>query len=230
MKFTANPALRTEALNLIREEYGMNVRRPGVHQSELSHCLTLSYYDRTEPLALTDREAMLFAIGFAAERVMLRLGEVQPEAIEVDGITMSLDSINLLSSPFDLKTSRLRAAGRKGEGGFQAPLGWVRQFASYLVALNSLTDTERLTFSAVVMHLVEPELTAWNLEYTHNELAEHWGWLTTRHSQLDSMFASGNPMPFTSNEEWECGTGTDHQCRYLYRCQLWKSIESREFG
>ena len=228
MLIEEDPALRAAALDLLRSEYGMAEQRPGLHQSQLSYCLTKAYRDIREPIPPTDTEVKLFAIGFGLERVLLA-SEQSPAEIVVDGISCSLDTISLFG-PSDLKSTRMRAAGRKGEGGFQIPQGWIRQFMAYRYALNykygyaieepsgKIYD-EYLQFNVIIIHLIEPELSAYRLHFTAEELEENWSWLLTRASQLESMLAANDPMPFLFAEPWECKS-----CRYNLMCSLEASV------
>lgn len=209
MQITPDPDLRQAALDALRKEYGLTQHRSGLHQSELSYCLTKSYWDRSEYYSPpTEHELKLFTIGFALERVMLRPHEEQPPEIVIDGISMSLDTINLFG-PADLKSTRMSPNGRKGEDGFQFPNGWVKQFAAYCKALGILS------FGVVVVHLIQPEIAAWRIQFTQEELDDHWGWLLDRSNQLESMLNSRNPAPFETNEEYECAG-----CRYKLLCEL----------
>lgn len=236
MKIEADAELRKQALGALRSEYNMEVQRPGLHQSELSHCLSLSYWDRTDPQPIDETRVLLFAVGFGLERVLLGR-EQTPEPIVLDGITLSLDSLKLFG-PVDLKSTRMRAAGRKGEDGFQFPPGWIRQMAAYRYTLNQLipdasvslyeaTDDSQ-SFGVIVVHLVEPEISAWRITYTPEELQSHWDWLLQRKVALERMLATESPEPFHHNEEWECGQGTNHSCSRLLSCQLFASLHPPE--
>ncbi len=222
MRIVEDSELRRAVLERLKVEYGMDKQRPGTHQSELSYCLTKAFWDRTDPEPVTDKEVLLFSIGFGLERVLLHSEDTPPE-IDVDGIKLSLDTIELFG-PSDLKTTRMSPTGRKGEDGFQWPEGWKRQMATYRHGLNVQAAREGIplgyTFGVVVVHLIQPSLTCWRITYEPWELADNWGWMLTRRDQLDSMLAGNNPMPFEFAESWECTN-----CRYLMRCQLTKSIE-----
>lgn len=249
MIITEDPALRTQALAALQVEYGMTSHRPGLHQSELSYCLTKSFWDRTAPLPLTEKEIVLFAIGFAAERVMLSREETPKELI-LDGISCSLDTISLFG-PADLKTTRMRAKGRKGEDGFQPPEGWRHQFMAYRYALNRITIEAKMAalkleqevdfygryqfrqdvidlwvyadslpkvehdFGVIIIHLVEPEISAYRFQFSDEEMEANWARLMTRKTQLESMLETNDPRPFTTNSDWECT-----HCRYKLQCEL----------
>lgn len=238
MQITPDPYLQAKALSAIKIEYGMDQQRPGIHQSQLIYCLTKSYWGLTDPEPTTDNEALLWGIGYGLERVLLRPFEKQPEPLELDGIVVSLDSIHQFGGPADLKSTRMSSTGRKGEDGFMWPESWKRAFMAYRYVLNQLCECGHLhtkdiygctnyrrvqpeyDFGAVVIHLIKPDITAWRITYTHNELVENWAYLLTRRDQLESMLAGQNPMPFIHNEDWECS-----RCGALYKCQLTKSIE-----
>ncbi len=230
MQIEPAPDLRASMVQALRDEYLNDRSGDGFHQSELAHCLTKSYRDRLEPMPPTDHEIKLFAIGFGMERVILRHHEPAPEPFEVDGITLSLDSLGLLGMPLDIKTTRMRAAGRKGEDGFQLPEGWKRQFAAYRYGLNVQRVAAGLTpeyhFGVICYHLIEPEVTAWQVIYTHNELVEHWQWLLGRKATLGRLLADRVPEPFQHNDgqspdSWEC-----KGCCHSLTCQLEASLES----
>ena len=210
MLISPDPQLKAEAISLLRKEYGLTQHRDGFHQSELSYCLTKSYWDRTAWQPPTDYELKLFCIGFALERVMLRPHEEQPPEIVLDGISISLDTLELFG-PADLKSTRMAPNGRKGEDGFQFPQGWIKQFAAYCKALKVTT------FGVVVVHLIQPEIAGWRITFTQAELDGHWDWLLNRKAQLESMLAASNPAPFETNEAWECDG-----CRYKLTCDLYK--------
>ncbi len=73
----------------------------------------------------------------------------------------------------------------------------------------------------VVIHLVEPEVTAWTATFTRDELDAHWEWLMGRKDQLHLMMVNADPQPFVHNEDWEC-----KNCRYNLRCSLEASIRA----
>lgn len=224
---TEDPVLREQALKALAEEYGMNSRRPGIHQSEVSYCLSKAFWERTSPLPLTEKEILLFSIGFSMERVILAREETPKELI-LDGISCSLDTINLFGSA-DLKTTRMRAKGRKGEDGFQPPEGWKKQFMAYRYALNRTEEDKHWPnyvhhndmpgyahdFGVIIIHLVEPEISAYRFQFSDEEMEANWARLMTRKTQLESMLETNDPRPFTTNSDWECT-----HCRYKLQCEL----------
>ena len=247
MKIETDPVLRQQAINALRDEYQMTTQRPGVHQSDLSYCLSKAYWNRVDPMPPTEHEVLLFAIGFGMERVLLSREET-PAEIVVDGISLSLDTIKLFG-PVDLKTTRMSPTKDKGcvvcgqprsghpgqsqghkyepdRGDFNMPEGWKRQFMAYRYGLNMTAPPTNepqpvdYSFGAIVIHLIQPEVTAWQLTFTHNELVENWNYLLERHSQLDRMLAAQDPMPYQWNEDYEC-----NGCRFSLLCSLEASLK-----
>src|ERR1700749_859887 len=119
MQISPDDQLQRAAVEALRSEDNMGVPRSGVHQSVLSHCLTRSYWDATDPEPITEKQVMYFALGFGMERVIFDRDHETP--IVVDGITLSLDDITKFGGGVDLKTTRMSAKGRKGEDGFPFP-------------------------------------------------------------------------------------------------------------
>lgn len=224
MLIESDPEFRRNALNALRAEYSTDEGRQGLHQSELVYCLTKSWRLRNEPLPATDKEVMLWSIGFGMERVLLSR-ELTPEPIVVDGISLSLDTLKLFG-PADLKTTRMRAKGRKGSDGFELPQGWKRSFAAYRYGLNVQRETEGLepeyTFGVICVHLIEPEVTAWQITFTPNELIDNWFWFLRRKANFERMLDTDSPEPFQhlEGEDWQC-----QHCQYSLTCQLQGSLE-----
>ncbi len=70
MRFDRDPMLETELLERLREKY--THVKPIPHLTEVLYCLTRSYFDRTDPLPITKKELLYFAVGFGLEAVLLR--------------------------------------------------------------------------------------------------------------------------------------------------------------
>lgn len=289
MQINPAPELRTQAIQALKDEYGIDKNRPGLHQSELSYCLTKSYWNKTDYIPPDDHAAVMFGIGFAMERVMLERDH--PDPIEIDGITMSLDSLKAFGIPIDLKTTRLASEKSNGCGlcgepykghswvknghkyvtgektPFELPKGWVRQAMAYGYALNRVSHHPRigsiiltsnelraecahcsaivkkdgeawvllspiLTFSFVVVHLVEADITAHTITFTPQELEDNWQRLLTRKMWLEKMLEDENPNPFQSNEDWECEGCVDsiHQCQLAFLHHAVEELTLRDLG
>lgn len=222
MIFAPDPQLREDALQALRDEYKMDVTRPGLHQSALANCLTKAYFDKTAFLPPSNRQVGIFVVGFAFERVLLAREMDRPESFEVDGITLSLDTKNLFG-PADLKTTRKSENGRKGEDGFQPSSSWPIQFKSYRYGLNRTGDVG-YDFGVIVLHLISGEVTAWRYVFTQQELEENWDWLLSRKRQLEWMLAHEDPQPFQHNAKTDKWSECD-DCVYALKCGLLASLQ-----
>ncbi len=231
------PDLKESMLQALRAEYMTDRQRPGLHLSTLVYCLTKGYWDATDPEPPTEQEVKLWSIGYALERVMIARLHVEP--MVVDGITMTPD-FALSGVPSDLKSTRMAptqsdgcavcglawkahaGAGHQYEKTsrpFNFPIGWQRQFMGYRYGFNQ-QEQPAYDFAAIVFHLIQPELTAWRVHFTHNELVENWNWVLERADQYSSMLAAQEPMPF----QWLAYEGECAHCRYALRCQLTASL------
>ncbi len=228
MIVTESHELRAQMLAIIAEEYELAAPRGGMHVSDLTGCLTKSYWKRREPEPLSETEIGLFSIGWGLERVFISRLHMEP--LVVDGIVGTPDFAFPDGTPGDLKTTRMAPGGRKGEDGFQMPEGWLRQFRAYRWMLNhtrpantqlwEMARHQGHNFGVVVVHLIQPELKVWQLQFSDTELEDNWTWLTTRANILENLLAGDNPQPFQHNEEWEC-----KGCVFLLKCQLRASLK-----
>jgi hypothetical protein len=109
------------------------------------------------------------------------------------------------------------------KAGFEWPEGWKRQMLGYRYGLNVANGTSKLDFSVVVLHLIQPKLTAWRAHFSLEEQQANWDWLKTRRDTLLQMYETNDPQPFTHNESWECSN-----CRYSLVCGLRASIDHYE--
>ena len=228
--------LNRQILDAIKDEYALAAPRGGMHVSDLTHCLTKSYWARIDPAPPNDKEIILWAVGFGLERVLIPRLHVEP--LTIDGITGTPDFAFPDGTPADLKSSRMAVESSAGCGicgepykghtktthghayekappvQFQIPETWRRQFMAYCHMVNSRT------FGLVVVHLIPAEIRCYTLHFTEGELAAHWQWMVDRKGMLESMHEQNNPRPFESNEPWEC-----EHCPHSLKCALHVSIE-----
>src|SRR5262249_21245370 len=71
--------------------------------SDLTHCLTQSYWDRVDFIPPTDEKALAFARGWLLED--FTIDDIHVEPFEVDGILLSVDAY--LGLPIDIKSTLL---------------------------------------------------------------------------------------------------------------------------
>ncbi len=213
-------------LDILSAEYQLGGQREGIHVSDVNHCLSKSFWARKDPAPPSEDEIGFWSIGWALERVMIERLHVEP--FEVDGITMSIDFKLPDGTIADLKTTRMAPQGRKGEGGFQMPESWLKQFAAYRYGWNERalrvtrnSDDYGFDFGVVVVHLIQPEIQCWRVSWTQNELNQAWEETLDRANVLESMLASDNPMPY----EWRLGEWECKGCSRSLACGLAKSVE-----
>lgn len=228
---TADPLLKRQMLEVIKAEHQLGGERTGIHVSDLTSCLTKTYWGKTDPQQPSDTEIGLWSIGWSLERVIIPRLHVDP--FEVDGVVMSLDFQLPDGTIADLKTTRMAPQGRKGEGGFQMPEPWLKQFAAYRYGWNARCSDEQVDafdpmplsygydFGVVVVHLIPAEITTWRVTWTPQELNNLWTGMLERRDDLQRMLDTGNPEPFKHNlGAWECTN-----CSRSLACGLAASIE-----
>lgn len=82
-----------------------------IHLSDLTHCLTASYWDRVDYSPPTDEQALAFARGWLLED--FSIADIHVEPFEVDGVWMSVDML-LDGLPGDLKSTLLAPESSSG--------------------------------------------------------------------------------------------------------------------
>lgn len=234
------PHLHRQVIELLKEEHHLTDTRTGMHVSDLTHCLTKSYWNRVDPVQPGDDEVVLWSVGWALERVLISRLHVEP--ITVDGITGTPD-FQLDGVPADLKSTRMAPSSSagcavcgepyvghtKGKNGhvyekapaipFQLPETWKRQFMSYCWMVGSTK------FVVVIVHIIPATVQVLELRFTEGELEENWQWMVDRSNVLESMFAAQDPMPFQWNEPWEC-----ERCAHSLKCGLEASLRGGKNG
>jgi hypothetical protein len=189
------------------------------HLSDLTHCLTASYWDRTDYEPPTDEQALAFARGWLLEE--FSISDIHVEPFEVDGVWMSVDML-LDGLPGDLKSTLLApetssgcavcgepytghskaSSGHVYEKGlpkpFVFPKEWERRFAAYRWALNKTLRLAGYTgalpsvarFGVVVFHLIQAQVKAYELRWTPAELDTAWTWVLERRDTLNRLMAA----------------------------------------
>lgn len=204
MELNVNPAMREWVLDRLTSEY--RTPKPTPHSTQLIYCLTNSYYELYDPLPLTERELLLFSVGFGMERVLL--GKTKDSPLKVDGIYVSPDFMMVEGEWGELKTTRMKPPAHGAE--MPLPEGWVKQIKAYCHCIG-VTH-----YNLAVLHVIQPALTTWRLDFTPEELLENWEWIKYRLATLVGYIGDVEPpIPFTYNMEWECG-----YCNYRPRCEL----------
>jgi hypothetical protein len=106
--------LHTAFLNRLKAKYRLVANRSEdgkIHLSDLTHCLTASYWDRVDYEPPTDEQALAFARGWLLED--FSISDIHVEPFEVDGVWMSVDML-LDGLPGDLKSTLLAPESSPG--------------------------------------------------------------------------------------------------------------------
>jgi hypothetical protein len=207
MQIVEDSGLATRILADLAAE--MKVEKPLPHLAELIYCLTRSYLDRFEPVPLTPREIVLFAVGVGLEKVLL-VGHKQQVQGECEGIHYSVDCLDSAGRVLELKSTRM-AASKFPEGLSE---GWRKQILGYMYTQSGpFPGTDEATLA--IMHIIGGELTCWRIQATREEVVENWQWLQERRGIYMSLVERERvPSPYRYNMDWECG-----HCRYRMFCE-----------
>jgi hypothetical protein len=71
LEWSRNPALEEELFARLRHKY-IQDRTQEIHFSDTIHCLTKAYFNKVDPLPVSNDTLGMFSIGFALEEVLLR--------------------------------------------------------------------------------------------------------------------------------------------------------------
>lgn len=218
MDFKEDPALITRMLASLEDQLrGDAIPKHLPHVTELIYCLTRSWYNRFQPVHISQREVTIFLLGSLLEVILLQKQKYHVGGI-VDGISFESDFIAAYDDiPGELKTTRMSASRDPSmptdKGGL--PQTWIKQILSYMRCL----DVREM--SLVVFFLLGdykppfPSLKAWRVVADIEEIVRNWIWLEDRRdTYLLAVERAIPPTPFEHNEEWEC-----ENCPYLFYCK-----------
>ncbi len=203
MEITENPAAVRETLDLLQAEY--HEVRDKFSVTKAIYCLTKGWYDQYDPLPLTDKEIVLFGVGFGLERVLIQSRMIHDEW-ELDGVVLHPDFLTIGGVLSDLKSTRAgtRPPTFETYGGM-----WLRQFMAYL---KHRGGTE---FDVLTVHLIQAEIKAWRFTFTPEEIDMNWAYILGRKMVYEQYEAQEvPPEAFQFNEKFECNS-----CRYALRCE-----------
>lgn len=219
MDWNRNPQIETELYDRLRAKY--MTEKPLPHLTELIYCLTRSYNDRFNPIAITNKELIYFAVGFGLEEVILRDSSASlPQSEELDKVWLTPDYFILSSSggELDLKSTRMYA-NPDGQPKMGWPDTWIEQFKGYAYKSNYdvIQSQDKLVgvlYSVGIIYLIPAELVCGTFTFTKQELIDNWEHITQRRDTYMDYIVKGEiPTPFKHNLDWEC-----KNCRYKLRC------------
>lgn len=211
VEFIRDVQLEQELVARLRQKY--LTEKPLPHLTELLYCLTRSYFDRTDPLEVTKKELLYFAVGFGLEAVLLRSeGDKDIESVEMDGIWLTLDYVDLQGVGVDLKSTRMWTT-ESGVPKNGWPETWLKQFMAYARVLGQ-TD-----YKVAVAYIGQPDLVGGVFRFSKEQVEENWQWVLERKEVYEDFIFKGEaPTPYEYNQSWEC-----KNCKYALRCSAFSS-------
>jgi len=233
IEWTRNPALEEELFARLRLKFDQD-RTKEIHFSDTIHCLTKSYWGKTDPLPVDNNTLGLFAVGFAMEDVLLKPypieGKSGVESYLYEDVHFSPDYFaTVVGGEMDLKTTRMwsdpdgrpkRVADRPD--GF--PESWLKQFMGYAHRFgaqpaNDQCPEDYVDYSVGILYVMSGELVAGTIRFGWEEVELNMAYHLHRAAILEDQISQGvPPVPFMYNDAWEC-----KNCPYLSRC---KSVEA----
>jgi len=211
VQITPNKNLELCILRFLVDEY--RTEKPFPHLTELIYCLTRSYLDRKEPMPPTEREILLFALGFGLEKLLLK--QLRTHILgNVDGVHYEMDFLSFTGIPGELKTTRASSKKFAEEEGF-FPETWKRQILGYMYCQNILK------YELIVLFLMGdykppfPQLACYTIEASTEELEKNWQWILERKTILSNAIEKSILPPPVFHFDWEC-----KECRYSIRCEV----------
>lgn len=212
-----NPELSRLILQHLRDLYGLDQKREGIHLSTLVYCLTRSFFDRVAPIEATEREVMLFALGYGLQDTLTPDNATTP-LYEFEGIVYRPDfQLKLTGITAELKTTRASSNKELPETWLEYIKGGchILKIKEYDLGVLYMMGNWRPPF---------PEIRSFKLVFEDDELAENWAYLSERKRVYEEALVSNlPPQPFRYCKGFEC-----RNCRYKLQCDAIMMLASRE--
>ncbi len=219
MIVTPNPERRQKLINNAREVSGVNEERTGTHLSDLTVCITKTFwkkFNKGRTINFTDQTVLFFLIGLGLEK-MLRGGEPAPATKIKDGVEYTPDHYDPEFEMFDeMKSTRM---GWKKDGDEPTkgwPAEWIRRMKGYCYA----EGVEK--WGMDVFLVIPAQLHAVDFTFDPVELQEFWhDYVLPRKAILEEALETGvPPKAFEYNDDWEC-----EKCEALLLCENSRTLE-----
>ena len=217
--------------------------RTGTHSSDLIFCLNKTALRKIlnpEPAA---HEILLFSVGWATQRWLS--GGVEEKGIEVDGITVTpdvdvidWDGVAIGIAPWEGLPWELKTTFQSSNKPISENAHWLRQLmaqchvlgvtTAYLTRFELMGDWSWVYKRKGVTPTEHPQLHAYRVEFTAEEIAANWQWMRTRKEAFERLLrtnVSVNPKDISKavllppqhalapNQSWECT-----YCLYADEC------------
>lgn len=218
MEVQPDPARRQKLIDNAREVSGLNEERTGTHLSDLTICITKTFwrkFNKQQSMGTNDQTVLYFLIGLGLEK-MLRGSEPTPPSKEKDGVWYTPDHFDKEFDMFDeIKSTRMGWIKDGDEPSKGWPEEWIRRMKGYCYA-------EDVTKWGLDVFLVIPAaLHALDFTFDPAELSTFWHeYVLPRKAILEQALEDGvPPKAFKYNDEWEC-----KNCDALLLCENEQNI------
>jgi hypothetical protein len=199
MKVTPDPEAKEEMLKHLKA-FILNQDRSGLHLSDLTKCITKTFWDAT----LTNKDieevaAMYFITGIGLE-LALTDSKNQPGEKSKDGIIVSPDFKSPTSGMYtEIKTTRM-GFSQQGTPTKGWPTGWIRQMMGYAYVMGQ--DYWR----NVTLVVTRVGMYGNRFTFENGEERDFWmNFVLPRKIALEEAQAQAiPPEPFSYNDDWEC--------------------------
>ena len=217
MEIKPNPERYAKLIANIKEVSGIGEVREGIHLSDLTRCITKSFWDKygKQKMEVSDQTALYFLMGFGLEK-MLRGNIPAPQPGVCDDVHYSPDHLDDEFKIFDeIKSTRM---GWKKDGDEPSkgwPQEWIRRAMGYCYA------TKTTTWGYDVFLIIPAELKVMDFTFELGELQEFWEeYIIPRRDELVKALETGiAPEAFSFNDDWECD-----RCEHLLLCENAKAM------
>jgi hypothetical protein len=187
--------------------------RSGVHCSDLIYCLNKQAMRRLEPIEPTEKEILLFSIGWSTQRWLTGKAKDEDER-EVDGIIVTCDDL-VGGTPWELK-----ATYQSNQRPILDQTHWIRQIMCQAFVTKSTTaylTRLELMGNWKIKEGDRPTLHAYRLEFSQHELDKNWEWMKERAElftgilDTKALLPKGVALPL--GQGYECD-----YCNYKKQC------------
>lgn len=214
MQVSFDPGLEKEILDRVKKKFNLNSNsREGLHLSDLTYCITRSYWKKQVGGVLTDNEVLLFAIGLALEKVLLEdeTGDNRPEPVELDGILMSPDYI-LNGALAELKSTRIAFVKDALEPNKGWPQGWIKQMMGYSLAVKRglVKGAVDAPYRLAILQVIQAQVKGRSFKFLEADLEQFWADVLVRRDALvEALEKKLPPEPFAytdsgKSDDWQC--------------------------
>ena len=205
--------------------------RTNVHSTDLSWCINKQALRKLEPTPNTEKETLLFSVGFMAQRWVVGIEHDVPE-ITVDGITTTLDAL-VCPKCWKVSTELLCSCGGKSvplefKATYQSSNRPIEDNLSYIRQVMSqcyVTNTTEAYISRLclmgdwkIKEGNRPILDAFHFTFKPEELNRWWAVMLERRDLFLGILETGNLLPLgvalLPGQEYECNF-----CPYKDRCK-----------